>query len=514
MSNKLYKTLFLLIIISIGSKVLGFLREFILAYKYGATYITDAYIASLTLTVTFIGGIIGAFFTAYIPVYSDVMAENKDKGGLYNNKLLTITLLISFAFIIIYYILNDYLVKLIAPGFDTQAFLLTKSLSNILIFTIILNAIRSVVGGYLQYNDKVELVYSNIFITLNIFTIISIMLSSEEHPEVLGYGYLIGAIIAIFLLLFHAFKIGFRYKPNFNLKDKHIFQTLIILGPVFINVALMDINTLVDRVVASFLGEGVVSALAYGYKVNEIMIVLFATTMGQAIFPHISKLVSASKIQESMDLTRKSLILATIIILPISILMIIFSDEVIKLLFMRGAFNRSDVIITAQVLSAYSFGMIFFAYRQILYRVMLSFKMSKYIMYNSMMVVGVNIVLTLTLYKKFQHTGIALASSIATMLLFIFMVYELEKKVSTLSLQKAVKSLLKIIVSIALMIFVAIYSFKLLSSTIFINSSSAAFLIAAFFSVIVYGVMLYILKTEEIKFIATSILSKFKKKNS
>lgn len=512
MSSKIYKTAFVLMLISIGSKVLGFLREFLLAYKFGASYITDSYIAANTLTITFIGGLIGAFFTAYLPIYSGVMSEDKTLGKEYNNKLLTMTLLISIASIILYYIFNNSLVYIIAPGFDQNAFLLTKQLSNILIFAVILNAVRSVVAGFLQYNDKVEVVYSNIFILLNIFTIVSILLASPQNPQILGYGYLLGAGLAGIILFYQAYKLGFRYRPNLKLKDKHIFETLIILGPIFINIAMMDINTLVDRVIASLLGEGVVSSLAYANKVNEIMVVLFATTMGQAIFPFISKLIANNKTEEAMGVVKKGLIYATIFILPISVLTILFSEQVITLLFFRGAFTRHDMIITSQTLIAYSIGMIFFAYRQIIYRVMLSLKMSKYIMYNSIIVVAINIALDLLLYKRFEHIGLALATSTATSFMCILMLYEINKKVSSLKLKEMIGSLSKILASILVMVVVAKGSHIFIIDNLVIISGNMAFILSAAISGVSYLIMLRILKLEELNSALNVLMKKLKKK--
>ena len=437
-SKRVLKQLFYLVFISIGSKILGFVREFAVANKLGTSIQSDAYFLAITVSVTICGGIIAAFSTSFIPVYSKVFRRSEDESKRFVNKLQTLIFLLQAIIIIVFLLVKPYLFNIFFHHSNPDMVLLANRLSGIMIFYLFASGVRTVSGGYLQYNNKTAIVYFVLNVVQNIIIILSIF-AYKDNLDTLAYGYLIAGIIVAICLVAIAYRNGFRYKPDFRLDSAYVKEAIALTLPIFINQILMDINTFFDKSIASGLGTGIVSSLNYAYKINDIFVVTFGTTLATALYPEISKLIASKQQTESSLLLRKSLRQITMLLFPFSVMMLFYSNEIVEILLMRGAFTKQSAMITAQCLQCYCLGMLFFAYRQIFYRVMLSCHRTKKIMINSCLVVVLNISMNLILSRLIGYRGVAIATTVSVMIMTSIMLVDISKSEIQISYRMLIK---------------------------------------------------------------------------
>ena len=415
-----------LILIGIGSKFLGFAREFFIANKLGTSLESDAYFLAIAITVTFCGGFLAIFSTSFIPVYSQLVLVSQDESNGFINKLQTLIFVLLMAISLLFFLFKTTLLSTVFPNADSAMLALTDRLASIMFFYVVASSVRSVLGGYLQYHNQTATVYFIINIVQNIVILASIVLYAG-NPDVLGYGYALAGLTIAGCLLWVASKHGFRYAIDFRFRSPHIHTVLILTLPIFLNHFLADINTFFDKSIATGLGVGIVSSLNYAYKINDIFVLTFATTLATALYPEISKLIARNEQFAASRLLGKSLRQITLLLIPFATSMLFFSQEIVELILMRGAFDVNSAVVTAHCLQCYCIGMLFFAFRQVLYRALLSCKKTKTILFNSIWTVGINITLNVLLSRMFGYRGVALATTISMGVMTTLMLVDISK---------------------------------------------------------------------------------------
>lgn len=514
MQGKLLRSVSLLMIITIASRFLGFIREFIIAYKFGASSTTDAYFTSITIAITFFGGLILAFNTSIIPIYSGISVNHPDRKLKYLNSLQTLLYLCQIALIILFFVSIKWIVTFFFGETDAIVQNQIISLSSVMIFATLFTAKRSIMDGYLQYHNQVTFTSFCGNVLSNVIIIAFIYYATVERTFLLSFGPVVAACVVAFVLHFRVKKFEYSYRPAFEFRMPEIRETLIFVLPIFLNMCLMDINTFVDRSIASSLGNGIVSALTYGYKLNDIFIATFATTLGAALYPQISKSIADNDFRRTSDVVSNSLIYFSILFIPVSAILFFYSHDITYYLLERGAFTSENTLVTAECLRYYSIGMVFFGYRQILYKTMLSFKLTKQVMYNSIVVVVFNLVLDLALVKVWGYRGVALATSITMSWTTVYMIYHLRKQQVELRAKYFAKLTMKVLVSAVISVGFSYYFYMILIGNISGYFSKIVVLsLVIGLGFLMYLAMLIVLKVKEMKRIFAVLYLKFGRKN-
>lgn len=420
------KQFFYLIFIGIGSKFLGFFREFVIANKLGTSLESDAYFLAIAITVTFCGGFLAIFATSFIPVYSQLVLVSEKESNGFINKLQTLIFVLMMVIALFFFSFKTAFLPLVFPKAAPAMLTLTDRLASIMFFYVVASSLRSVLGGYLQYHNQTATLYFIINIVQNIVILASIVLYAG-NPDILGYGYALAGLTIAVCLLWVASKRGFRYAIDFHFRSPHIRTVLILTLPIFLNHFLADINTFFDKSIATGLGVGIVSSLNYAYKINDIFVLTFATTLATALYPEISKLIARNEQIAASQLLGKSLRQITLLLLPFAMSMLFFSREIVELILMRGAFDANSAVVTAHCLQCYCVGMLFFAFRQVLYRALLSCRKTKTILVNSIWTVAINITLNVLLSRLIGYRGVALATTISMGVMTTMMLLDIAK---------------------------------------------------------------------------------------
>ena len=510
-SQKAAKSVFIIIIFGIGSKILGFIREALIAAKFGSGAETDTFFLVLTATSLFTVMITRAINTTTIPVLSKIESL-EGKGGKIShaNNLLNITLLTSLIITVLAWIFAPVLLKVLAYGFEGEQYRLAILMLRIGLFSIIFSAIVGVFRGYLQSEHRFiesaasefpfNLVYIFFLIFLTgIFGINGLMVTS-----------VIAVAAQIIVQIPGLRKTGFRYKIIFDVKDKYVQRIYAMIPPILLSVVIADVNKMVDRSLASTLVDGSISALNYAHRIDTLVTGIFISAIVTVIFPIFAKEANKEKYDGLKSIVVKGLNVALIITIPATVGLIILANPIIKVAFQRGAYDATATYMTSGALVFYALGLIGTASRSILNRVFYALQDTKTPMINSAISVIINITLNFILIRYMAHRGLALATSISATVTAILLLYSLRKKIGALGISKLIICGLKALIASAVMGVTVYFLHSTLHNALgtgFIREFTALFTTVGV-GALVYFIIIYILKVKEVEWIVNIIKDK------
>lgn len=502
------KTAIMIMIITIISKLLGFAREMTLAYFYGASNISDAYIISLTVPSVIFGLIGTGISTGYIPMYSNIIQEHGEKeGNKYTSNLVNILIVLCTIIIILGLIFTGQIVKLFASGFEGETLSLAIRFTRVSLLGIYFTGIIYIFKGFLQIKGNYA-IPALIGFPLNFFIILSIALSSKTNILVLSIGTVIATASQLALLIPFIRKKGYRHKLVFDIKDKHIKRMAHIALPVIIGTAVNDINVLVDRTIASQISVGGISALNYANRLNGFVQGIFVMSIATVLYPTISKMAAENNMNGLKKSVAESISSINILVIPATVGSMIFAEPIIRLLFGRGAFDVQAISMTSYALFFYSIGMIGFGLREILSRAFYSMQDTKTPMINAAIAVVINIILNIVLSRYLGIGGLALATSISAILCTVLLFISLRKKIGPFGLKNVAISFIKIACASIIMGIIARLSYSTLLNRI---SANLSLIIAIGIGALVYFVIINFMKIEEVDSMMRAIKMRLKR---
>lgn len=502
------RTALIIMIITLFSKIIGFGRDIVLSYFFGASSISDAYLISLTVPSVIFGLIAVGIVTAYIPMQSRVIEDfGEAAGSQFTSNFTNIILIVSTLILLIGMVFTEPIVKLFALGFSGETLDLTVHFTRVSFFSIYFTALVSIFSGYLQIKNN-YIVPALIGFPLNIIVIISIIVASQGNYSILAFGTLLATASQFLLMAPFIKKEKFRYTFLVNLNDDRIVRTLYIALPVIIGTSVNQINILVDRTIASSLEVGAISALSYANRLNLFIQGLFVTSIITVMYPMISSYASKQNYDGIKKALAESINIIIIFVLPITVGAMVFSNQVVNLLFGRGAFDDSAIQMTSTALFFYSLGMLGFGLREVLARGFYSMQDTKTPMINAALGMLVNIILNIILSRFLGIGGLALATSIAATLTTILLFVSLRKKIGPFGMKQISASFLKILFASLTMGALAKLSFIYLTTSL---SQNFSLLIAIGIGVVSYSVIIYFMKIEDVDVFVEIIKKKFGK---
>jgi len=489
-----------MIIFGIGSKLLGFVREMLIAARFGSGVETDTFFIAITATTLFTAMFTQSLNTTMIPIMSDVEKnEGKEGKKQHTNNLLNIVLMFSFVVMVLGWIFSPQIIRLLAHGFEGEQFKLAITMMRIGMPVVIFSGVVGIYRGYLQ-SESMFIESSASQFPFN-FTYIFFLIFLSSFFGIKGL--MVTSVLAVFSQILLQIpgirKNGYRYVFIMDFKDPYIRKILYLVLPVLVSVAVNDLNKIVDRSLASTLATGSISALNYSARLNSLVLAVFITAIATVLFP----MLTNEAVKETYDgfkkLVRNGVNIVIIITIPITIGMLILSEPIVKLTFERGAFDSIATQMTSQALILYTLGLVGMALRTFMERSYYSLQDTKTPMINGFLTVGLNIILNLMLIGPMEHRGLALATSIATTVTTVYLFYGLRKKIGPLGISQILKCSTKSLVASIIMgviVYFTYYSLieNFIGSTIF---ELGILVLSVGLGVLVYLTILFLLKVEE-----------------
>ncbi len=499
-SEKAAKSILVMIIFGTGSKLLGFIREMLIAKEFGSGIETDTFFIALAAVTLFSTLITQALSTTMIPIMSEVEEKEGRAGKLnHTNNLFNIVILFSLGLVMLGWLLAPVIIRGLAYGFEGEQFNLAVLLVRLGMPAVLFAGIVGTFRGYLQS----ELMFFEAAASQIPFNIIYISFLIFLAAACGVKGLMVTAVLAvasqIVIQLPGIRKAGYRYRLVLDLKDQYIKKMFYLVLPVLVSVAVGDLNHIVDKTMASSLTTGSISALNYSSKLNGFILAIFITAITTVFYPMFSKEAVKDSFTSLKRMFRNSVNVIIIITVPAAVGMVILAQPVIRLAFERGAFNPEATRMATPALLFYSLGLVAMALQALLYRVYYSLQDTKTPMYNGMISLGLNIIFNILLIKPMGHSGLALATSLATTITATLLIIRLRMKIGGLGIAEFISSGLKAVFSAAVMgtLVYLIYhalEIKVLGSTLL---ELALLVGVAALGAAVYFVLIYLLKVDE-----------------
>ena len=442
------------------SRILGYLRDILIAIFLGTSIYADAFFVAFRLPNTFRRLFAeGTFNAAFIPSYTSEKIDNKKKGKKFADDIFNFLILILLFIIFIVEIFTPYIVYLIAPGFfeNTQKFNLAVEFTRITFPFLLFVSLSSFFSGILNSNNKFGAaaaapIILNIVLILSLFTSYILNLNFAKQ---LSYGVTLAGIIQlIYLAVFTKkyYKPSFEFKIRLTKKVKLFFKKLL---PSILSSGVTQVNILVGTIIASFQASAV-SYLYYADRIYQINLAIAGIAVGTVSLPVLSKAFKKRNIFKISNIQSRSIELCLVLSIPASIGLILASDEIINALFGYGSFNIKDVEMTSSALKYFGYGIPAFALIKILSNFFFARNNTKTPFYISSFVVALNIIISITFFNKIGFIIIPIATSISTWIGVLVYILLLNLRNYLLLKDYLIKSIFKIIFSTVLMSFLLI----------------------------------------------------------
>lgn len=510
--SKVVKYAASLMAVTILAKIVGFAREQVLSFAYGASTYTDIYVMAMNIPNVIFAAIGAAISTTFIPIYCEISSNKGEKDAIkFTNNILNIVFILCIIIAFLGLIFTKPLLRVFAFGFRGETLSIAIHFTRILIFSIVFIGIANVLTAYLQVKNNFT-IPGLISLPQNIIVIISIFISMKYGPYAMVWGTLIGMSMQVLFQLPFAYKKGYRVKPYINLKDQNLKKMLVLTGPVLVGVAVHQVNTMIDRSIASTLGEGAISALNFADRLNSFVLALFITSIVAVIYPMFSKLSTSNNKKMLEEYIVKSSNSIILLVMPVAIGAIILSTPIVKLLFERGAFEETATQMTSIALAMYSVGLVAYGLRDVINKVFYSLQDTKTPMVYGAIAMGLNIVFNIILSRFIGHAGLALGTSLSAIVCTILLYINLGKKIGNFGQIKIIKTSLKALIASIIMGIITKFGYNYMLSIL--GNSLINELISLSFSVligaIVYIVIIVMMKIEEVDMII-ELIKKIKK---
>ncbi|MFA6228013.1 MAG: murein biosynthesis integral membrane protein MurJ [Patescibacteria group bacterium] len=345
--------------LSVASRILGVIRDRVLASQFGAGDILDAYYAAFRLPdLVYNLLILGAVSAGLIPIFTSLLAKHQEKEAwkLINSilNLLSVALLIACGAL---FALAPLLLPLITPGFTLEKMELAIALSRIMFLSPIFLGLSSIFSSVLQSQRKFFL-YSLAPIVYNLGIIFgALFLVKPFGVAGLAWGVVIGAFLHMIIQLLPLFGSDFKYRLDFNWRDRHVMEVFRMMVPRTISLGVSQFNFLIITVVASTLAAGSLSIFTFANNLQNFPLGIFGVSLGIAALPVLSTLAAQKKNQEFVTVVSTTFRQTLFLIVPIAIILYVLRAQIVRVLLGAGRFDWYDTRLTAASLAIFCIGL-------------------------------------------------------------------------------------------------------------------------------------------------------------
>lgn len=374
------KAAWLIAVVTIVSKLVGFIRDVVIANCYGASTVSDAYFYAYqlpALAIVLLGGVGGPFHSATVAVFSKIIPSLKEKANAEVNNLFNIFLTASFIFFMVFaifcFVFSDQIMKFIIAGHNIELISLASMHLKIMSPVLIVGGIVGIYYGILiSYREFMLPNISPILMSAVIIAMITLV-HHDNTGAVLAWATTIGALCQFVYQLPKIRQLGFRLKPNFDFSNPKFKQITELLFPAILSSTIGQVYVYVDMFFASSLAAGAWTAIGYSNRVFQFPVGILGTAFLVPLFPIFAKLVAQKNYEGVKSYFNKGVGVLFFAALPMVICIWVLGYDAIRLIFERGAFDQKATFMVNQALCFLSFSMLPYVFRDSITRVYYSF---------------------------------------------------------------------------------------------------------------------------------------------
>ena len=442
------------------SRLLGLLREMVISHQFGTGGELDAYLAAFRLPdilFQIVAG--GALASAFIPTFAAHLARQDGKGAWrLASAIINLVLILTSVAAVLAALLAPWLVSaIIAPGFDANRQALTADLMRVMLITPVIFGVSGVIMGILNAQQHFLLpalapILYNLGIVLG-----AVILAPDMGVKGLAVGVVAGALGHLVVQIPALVRHGLRYLPILGLRDPGVREVGRLMLPRVVGLAAVQINFLVNTILASGLVAGSLAAINYAWLLMLLPQGVFAQSIATAAFPTFSTQAAKGQVVEMRSTLAATLRAILYLALPAAVGLIVLSRPLVQLIFQRGAFTETSTEMVAWALAFYALGLPAHAVVEIVVRAFYALHNTKTPVMVGIGAMWLNVILSLLFILAFgalgwmAHGGLALSNSLATTVEMAALLYIIRRRLDGLEGRRMLASLARIGLASALM---------------------------------------------------------------
>ena len=439
---------------TITSRILGLVRDQVLAYYFGAGNAMDAFRVAFRVP-NLVRDLFaeGAMSAAFVPTFTRLLTlQGRDRAWHLASSVINALLLVTTLIVILAIVFAEPLVHAFAAEFaDVPGKLeLTVRLARIVSPFLILVAVAAALMGMLNS-------LGHFFIPAlspAMFNVSSIVMAVAFIPfadrlgvqpiTIVAIGTLLGGLAQLAIQWPPLRKEGFRYQPVLDARDEGLRQVLLLMGPGTIGMAATQINVFVNTVLATREGTGAVSWLDYAFRLMYLPIGLFGVSIATAATPAVSRLAAEADLARIRSTIAHAIGLMLLLNLPATVGLIVLAKPIVSVIFERGRFTAADTEATAAALQFYAIGLVGYSIVRIVSPTFYALRRSRLPVFASVGSVVVNIILNVWLVRVLGFRGLALGTSLTALLNAVAQLWLLRREIDGIEGRQIADSLARV----------------------------------------------------------------------
>jgi putative peptidoglycan lipid II flippase len=453
---------------TMASRILGLVRDQVLAFYFGAGDAMDAFRVAFRIP-NLVRDLFaeGAMSAAFVPTFTrELTVAGKPRAFQLANAVLTALVLATGVFVIAGVVFAGSLVRVYADGFEQVPgkIELTVFLARIMTPFLTLVALAAVFMGMLN-------ALGHFFIPAlspAMFNVATIVITVALVPLAERVGVQPIALVAISTLIGGLGQLliqwrplrqeGYTYQPSFHFRDPALGRVLLLMGPGTIGMAATQINVFVNTQFAAGEGTGAISWLDYAFRVMYLPIGLFGVSIATASTPALSRLAASNDLPQMRHTVASAIGLMLALNVPATVGLITLAAPIVQLVFEHGEFGPADTAATARALQFYALGLVGYSIVRIVSPAFYALHRSRIPVIASVTSIVANIALNIVLVRRMGFAGLALGTSIAAMVNAILQAVMLRHAIGGIEARRIATTLVKAAIASAVMGVVAWYT--------------------------------------------------------
>ncbi|MBQ8893619.1 MAG: murein biosynthesis integral membrane protein MurJ [Clostridia bacterium] len=419
-------TYLILVLAVLLSKVLGLVRNMLLARFYADSAMADAFTAATMLPLTLYDITLStAIVSAFVPVFNDKLTHtDRKEAERFASNFLNVTVILAAILAALGMLFPGFALQLVAGGLEGEALSYAIRLTRIIMPVICIATGTYIFIGILQSYGEftgpslVSLVYNVVMIVYFVFF--------DRHFGIYGLGvaFTVGWFLQMVFLLPYIKKKKFRYSFFIDLRSRDLLRVLVLTLPLFVAALAQPINQLISANISSRLDEGLLASVNYAYQAYLIVAGIFSYCLTNLFFPELSRCFSRGDIGAAKGICSNMLGSISAIVLPIMAFMAGNSTPLVRLLYEGGNFTPEDTARVALLLAIYSCAMLFYSYQEILNKYFYSMQKMWVPVITALAGIGVNLLVSAWSVRTLGVYGLAVgtlsAAAVMALVLLIF----------------------------------------------------------------------------------------------
>ncbi len=398
------------------SRILGLLREMVLAERFGTTSAMDAYVSAFRVPdLLFLVVVAGSFGAAFIPIFGDYLDRgDDDRAWRLASAVLTWSGIVMAALSILVFILARPLMMIVAPGFDAETTDLAVHLMRILLLSPIFLGTGIAFKGILEAQHEFTLPAFAPLVYNSAIIVGAIWFAPEYGIQAVAWAVIAGAIGHMLIQLPGVIRSGIRFRPTIDRQVDGLAEVARLLGPRIVGLAAFQVNFIAINAFASTTSAERVSALNYAWQLLMLPHGVVALSISTVIFPTLAALYSKGDeagFRATLDRTLRPLLFLSI---PAGIGLYLIREPIARFIYERGTFDENSTDLVAVPLAWFSLGLVGYALTEILTRVFYATRDTRTPVITGVLTVIANLFLCALLIDSLGHAGLALALSVTT----------------------------------------------------------------------------------------------------